>query len=182
VLRWAVLASLLLAAALGTWSEPAGACSCMAPPDGPPPVLFEGRAVEMVDQRSVADWRFEVTRLVRGDVAHRPVARVATGGDNACGFGIPLVAGATYELGGHVGELPGGESRVFVNTCGGSFRQLQAAPPVAERPGFVEATKQDGPRPAWVWLWIGVLGVAAVVGGALAVRARRRRASSERAG
>ena len=182
VLYRAVMVTALLAAAGAAWSAPAGACSCDAPA-GPPPVLFEGRAVEMVGERDfIGDWTFDVTRMIRGDVAELPVARVATGGDNACGFGMPLVAGATYEVGGSIGELRRGESRLFVNTCGGSLRQLEAGPPLAEQPGFVEATQQDGPKPAWVWLWIGVLAVAAVGGGALAVGARHRRATAEPGG
>jgi hypothetical protein len=122
----------------------------------------------MVDDRSVVDWAFDVTRLIRGNVSDRPVARVAIGDDASCGFGIPLVAGATYEVGGHVGELPEGESRVFVNTCGGSLRQPQAAPPPG-RAVPIEGVQEKNDSPAgWVSLALGVLAVAGV-GGALAL-------------
>ena len=188
-LRRVLLGVALGAGGLVAWSGPAAACSCAAT-GGPPPVEFEGTAVEQVARGTLGQlWAFDVARVVRGDVARRVVADVDAQQDpgpdgivvqSSCSLAVRLTAGATYEVAGYVGEAPGGEPRIFVNTCGGSVRQLDAAPPTstptpAERTvdAAVPVTEPAGPPAGWVWGIAGAGTAALGVAALLVVRARR---------
>jgi hypothetical protein len=169
----ALVACSALVLGLVVLPAPAGACSC-AGPVGPPEVLFRGRAAEAVDQTVLGGlWAFDVTSVVRGDVEGRQVADVATGDEAACGLGVPLVAGAAYEVGGRFGDGPNGDRRLFVNLCGGSLRQLSDDPPTREALPIEGTQGSDGGPTGWGWLIVGVL-AAVGAGGTLAYGIRRR--------
>ena len=153
----------------------AGACSCAEEAFGPPKVLFEGRAVEVVGQGHLdARWSFDVTKVIRGEVADPQEAEVATGGQSACGLQTaPVVAGALYEVGAYPAETANGGTALYVTYCGGSLRQLQAAPPTTAGVA-VPIEGPAGPPAGWVW----AIGAAVAVGGTgLGYIVSRRRAS-----
>jgi hypothetical protein len=188
--RTVLLGATLVAAAVVSWAAPAGACSCVGS-GGPPPIEFEGRAVEVVGEGTVGQlWTFDVARVVRGDVAGRLVADVAAQTDpgpdgivqtSSCSLGVRLAVGATYGVAGYLGEAPDGEPRVFVNSCGGSVREVQPAPPttaeeaepVAEAVG-PSVAEPDGSSASWVWAVGGAGTVALGAAVLLVLRARRR--------
>ena len=180
----ALFVTALVTAGLAAWAAPAGACSC-AGPGGPPPVLFEGRAVETVGQGAAGGelWAFEVSRGVRGDVSGGLVADVTlepepdTSGTvvvSSCALPVRVAAGATYEVGGYMGEAHDGTPRLFVNVCGGSVRQLEAAPATTGGAVPVEGTQSGGSSTGWRWVGLGLLSAAGVVAaGAYGIWRRR---------
>lgn len=132
-------------------------------------------------------WAFDVTQVVRGDVPDRMVADVAAEPEpdgsgmivGSCALPVRLSAGATYEVGGNMGEAADGESRMFVGLCGGSLRQIQAAPPAGEVVPIEGTQETNDSTTGWGWLAVGVLAVSGVCGSAFAFRARRRRATAQ---
>jgi hypothetical protein len=133
-------------------------------------------------------WAFDVARVVRGDVGRRVVADVDAQQDpgadglvvqSSCALPVRLTAGAAYAVAGYVGEAPDGDPRIFVNTCGGSVRQLESAPSTTARvtePTAAAATpaaEADGPPAGWVWGISGAGTVALGVASLFVLRARR---------
>jgi hypothetical protein len=144
-------------------------------------VLFEGRATDVVGRGHLDSvWRFDVTRVIRGEVADPQDAEVATGGEAGCGLQTrPVIAGALYEVGAHPGETATGEPALFVNYCGGSLRQLEAASPTTAGAAVpIDGTPDDtGPPAGWVWGVVATVAVAGAVS-AFAYRVRRRETDS----
>ena len=91
---------------------------------------------------------------------------------SSCALAVRLTAGATYEVGGYMGEAPDGEPRMFVNLCGGSVRELEAAPPATGEHAAGRAAEEVGTG-AWVWAGIGAASLTAAGGALLILRARR---------
>jgi hypothetical protein len=77
-------------------------------------------------------------------------------------------------VGGYMGEAHDGTPRLFVNVCGGSVRQLEAAPATTGGAVPVEGTQSGGSSTGWRWVGLGLLSAAGVVAaGAYGIWRRR---------
>jgi hypothetical protein len=152
-------------------------------------VLFEGRAVETVGQGAAGGelWAFDVARTVRGDVSGRLVADLTIEPDpdasgtvvvSSCALPVRVAAGATDEVAGNMGEAPDGEPRLYVNYCGGSIRQLQAARPTTT--AAAESPDEGDASARWMWAAAAALALAAGGGALFTRRARRRSPATPR--
>jgi len=166
----ALIVTALFSLGLVALPTAAGACQCDDSAFGPPKVLFQGRATEVVGEgHLVSVWSFDVMRVIRGEVADPQSAEVHTGGEASCGLqAAPVVAGAMYEVGAPLGETASGEPRLYVGLCGGSLRQLSDAEPEVAAPARDESSSGD-------WPWLVLTGLVVVGGGGVLLARRARR-------